>query len=144
MEHIFSQIHMINWWAILAATLSTLPVGFAWYNNAFGFGKIWEKSAGLTKKDLEETKKNMALLQTQWLLQSFVLAILLTCLMRALGVQGFYDSLMFGLIMGALVRGTTHIGNDGFENKPRRLTLINLSQDAVSTTVMAIILGIWL
>ena len=48
----------INWLAILAATLVTLPVGFIWYNKHV-FGTVWMKETGVT----EESAKNANMLK---------------------------------------------------------------------------------
>ena len=48
----------INWLAILAATLVTLPVGFIWYNKHV-FGTVWMRETGIT----EESAKNANMLK---------------------------------------------------------------------------------
>jgi hypothetical protein len=40
----------INWIAIAIAAVSTLVLGFIWYNPKF-FGKAWMKSVGMTEED---------------------------------------------------------------------------------------------
>ena len=49
---------IINWYAIIAATLVGFAVGFVWYGPLFG--KAWMKEIGLTE---EENFKNMQLLR---------------------------------------------------------------------------------
>ena len=49
----------INWIAILLAAVSTLVVGFIWYNPKV-FGTIWMKEAGLTEEKMKGA--NMALI----------------------------------------------------------------------------------
>ena len=45
-----------NWIAILLAALSTLVVGFIWYNPKV-FGTIWMKEAGLTEEKMKGVQK---------------------------------------------------------------------------------------
>ena len=46
-----------NWIGILVAALSSLVVGFVWYNPKV-FGKVWMDSIGITEEDTK--KGNMA------------------------------------------------------------------------------------
>lgn len=46
----------INWIAIFVSALTTLVIGFVWYNPKV-FGTLWMKETGLTQEDL--TKGNM-------------------------------------------------------------------------------------
>ena len=64
----------INFLALLLAALSTLVVGFIWYNPKV-FGTIWMKETGITMDD--EKKPNMLLIFGVSLLYAFFIAFIL-------------------------------------------------------------------
>lgn len=142
MEFISSTINDLNWWAIIVATLSTMPVGFVWYDLKIGFGKRWAKLNGLTEKELNSSS-GMGPTFAVMIATSLATAFLMACLIKATGVTGFWDSLVFGLLFGIVLRGGAHFVHNGFTRKPMELTLIDVGHDMVSLTVMAVIIGLW-
>ena len=77
----------INWMAILLASLSTLVLGFIWYNPKV-FGNIWMKEAGLTLESLKGA--NMF----KMLAGSFIYAFLMSIVLQFLVIHqwGVYSS----------------------------------------------------
>lgn len=142
MEFINTTIDGLNWGAIIVATLSTMPVGFVWYDLKLGFGKRWAKLNGLSEKELGSSK-GMGKTFAVMLATTFVTAFLMACLINATNVDGFWNSLAFGLLFGIVFRGGAHFIHNGFTRKPMALTLIDVGHDMVSLTVMAVILGLW-
>lgn len=142
MEFISNTVSQLNWWAVIVATLSTLPVGYIWYDLKVGFGKRWAKLNGIKTKDLESTD-GMATTFALMLATSLVTAFLLACLLLATGVEGFWDIVLFGLLFGIVLRGGAHFIHNGFTKKPIELTLLDVGHDMVSLTVMVLILGLW-
>lgn len=142
MEFITSSIEQLNWWAIVIATLATMPVGYLWYDLKIGFGKRWAKLNGLSEKQLN-SGEGMAGTFAGMLVVSFITAFLMACIIKATGVEGFWSSLVFGLLFGLILRGGAHFIHNGFTRKPVQLTLIDAGHDMASLTVMAIILGLW-
>ncbi len=53
-------MQLFNLWAILVATLATLPIGFIWYNEKT-FGGIWMKEIGVT--DPEQMKEGVSMVK---------------------------------------------------------------------------------
>lgn len=143
MEFIANAVDQVNWWAIIVATLSTLPVGYLWYDMKMGYGKRWAALNKLTVKNLEGKYDGMAATFATMLFTSFATAFMMACLIIATGVEGFAHSLMFGVIFGIIFRGGAHFIHNGFTQKPMELTLIDASHDMISLTVMALILGLW-
>ena len=64
----------INFLALLAAALSTLVVGFIWYNPKV-FGTIWMKESGMTEEKMKGA--NMALTFGMSFLYAFFIAMVL-------------------------------------------------------------------
>lgn len=79
----------INFLALLLAALSTLVVGFIWYNPKV-FGTIWMKEAGLKEEDMKGTNmvKLFGLSIVYAFLISFVLQMVVIHQFGALGMVG--------------------------------------------------------
>lgn len=79
----------INFLALLLAALSTLVVGFIWYNPKV-FGNVWMKEAGLTEEDMKGANmvKIFGLSIVYAFLISFVLQMLVIHQWGALGMVG--------------------------------------------------------
>ncbi|WP_333599481.1 DUF1761 domain-containing protein [Flavobacterium sp.] len=79
----------INWIALLLAALSTLVVGFIWYNPKV-FGTIWMKEAGITHEDGKNFNmfKIFGLSIVYAFLISFVLQMVVIHQFGALGMVG--------------------------------------------------------
>ena len=79
----------INWIAILLAALSTLVVGFIWYNPKV-FGNIWMKEAGLKEEDMKGVNmvKTFSLSIVYAFLISFILQMMVIHQFGALGMVG--------------------------------------------------------
>lgn len=79
----------INFLALLVAALSTVVVGFIWYNPRV-FGTIWMKESGMTQEKMKGT--NMAMLfglsLLYALLISFILQMLVIHQFGAVGMVG--------------------------------------------------------
>ena len=62
---------MTNWLALIVAAISTLAVGFVWYNPKV-FGTAWMKEVGMTEEDAQ--KGNMAMIFGIALVVAFLLS----------------------------------------------------------------------
>lgn len=70
----------MNWLAILLAALSTLVVGFIWYNPKT-FGNIWMRESGVTEEKMKGS--NMALIFGL----SFIYAIMISLILNFLTIH---------------------------------------------------------
>lgn len=79
----------INWIALLLAALSTLVVGFIWYNPKV-FGNVWMKEVGLTEENMKGANmiKIFGLSIVYAFLISFVLQMSVIHQFGALGMVG--------------------------------------------------------
>lgn len=80
----------INFLALLLASVSTLAVGFVWYNPKV-FGTIWMKESGMTEEKMKGT--NMLLIFGM----SFIYAFLISFILQMLVIHQFGA---FGMIGG--------------------------------------------
>lgn len=142
MDFIINTFDQLNWLAIIAATLATMPVGFVWYDLKMGFGKKWAKHVGLTVKDMNDTDGMAARFGTM-LLTSFLTAIALAALVISLGITTALEGLLFGIVIGAVFRGGAHFIHNGFAKRSNELSFIDAGHDTVSIAVMALIVAIW-
>lgn len=142
MEFINYTIDQLNWWAVVVAALAAFPIGFVWYDLKMGFGKSWMKMVGLKKSDVESSE-GMAGTFGVLTVFAFATAFLLAVLLKATGTTGLVDSVIFGAIVGVVLRGGAHFIHNGFTKRPMALSFLDAGHDMVSMMVMAAILGVW-
>ncbi len=124
-----------NYWAILAASLSTFLLGGIWYSPAV-FGKAWMKENGFT----EEGMKNSNMFKIFGL--AFILAIISAVnLAMFLGpekdvVMGAVWGFAAGFGWVATFVGTHYL----FERKSFKLFLINAGYSVVALMIMGVII----
>ncbi len=155
----------MNPWAVLVAALSTLPIGFIWYNPKV-FGTIWMKETGMTEEKAKEANMlkifGMAILFA--IMISFVLQFSVIHQFGPdgmVGVEGAHESyhnfmaeyghafrtfkhgalhgFITGLFLGLPVIGTNAL----FERKSAKYILINGGYWIVCFTIMGGILCAW-
>lgn len=130
----------INWLAVILATVSTMVVGSVWYAPKV-FGTWWEKSARV------ETKSNAVVAIVITIIVSFISAWVLAG--AAAIAHEFYggsflaNTIVTAIILWAGFTAARFITHDAFENRPRMLTLLNISHELVTYLVMALIIGLF-
>lgn len=128
----------LNYWAILAAALSTFLIGGLWYSPAV-FGKAWMAENGFTEESLKNG--NMAKIFGLAFLLGLIAAVNLAMFLgneSSIANGAFYGFLAgFGWV--ATFVGTHYL----FERKSFRLFLINAGYAVVALTVMGVILAAW-
>lgn len=130
----------INWLAVILATVSTMVVGSIWYTPKV-FGTWWENAARV------ETKSNAVVAIVITVVVSFVSAWVLAG--AAAIAQEFYggsflsNTVVTAIILWAGFTAARFITHDAFENRPRMLTLLNISHELVTFLVMALIIGLF-
>lgn len=133
----------INWLAVAIATFIGTAIAGIWYQEPV-FGKAWRKATGVTPKQSRQAgNAPMVIL----LLVNLVTAIALACLVQICAY--FFDdySVPFAVLNGAVaalaLSATTLIVHNGFELKPKRLTLINATYQLVIFMAMTLIIGLF-
>jgi hypothetical protein len=134
----------INGWAVLLAALSSMVVGSLWYMPGT-FGNAWMKYTGV-KPD----RSKMSSGQMAWMYGSVFVASLVTAYILAhvtwLANQFFGNSFMSDALQTAfwLWLGFTAARlyvHDTFENRRKKLTLLNAAHELVTVLIMAVIIG---
>lgn len=137
------DISNINFFAVIAATLSTFVVGWLWYGPLFG--KAWVDAIDMTEEELQ--RGNMAKIFgfafIFELIMAFNLAMFLTGSPEAAaqvnaGMGAFYGFLTgFGWIFFALAV------NSLYEQKSWKYIFVNGGYWSVAFTIMGLIIGAW-
>lgn len=131
------SVEAINYWAVLAAALSSFLVGGIWYSVLFA--KLWMKVNGFTEEELK--RSNQAAIFGGSFMLAAVIAFFLALFLgpnRDAGM-GALAGLMAGLFWVAASFGITYL----FERKPMSLFFVNAGYHVVTYTLMGIILGAW-
>ena len=131
----------INIWAVLAATLSTMVVGFIWYARPV-FGTWWMKTARVAEGG------SMVYPLVATLIVSFISSVVLAGAISI--VYSYYgesnyllDAVLTALIFWAGFTAARIITHDGFENRPKLLTLLTISHELVTFLVMGLVIGLF-
>lgn len=126
----------INWLAVVAAALSSFPVGFLWYGPFFG--KTWQNHVGLNAEAAARANKGVMFGG------AFVLAFIQAATFALfLGPAPFPLTALYGLITGICWIGTAFGVQYLFEAKSWKLSLINAGYNAVVFTLIGAIIGAW-
>jgi hypothetical protein len=131
----------LNWWAVLAATASTFLVGFLYYSTG-ALGRQWASLVGLTEEEMNAVDGVWSRFAAT-AVTSLLTAILLGALFLATGVDGLWEGLVLGALVGLVFRAGGHVIHHGFAHLPPRLTVIDGLHDVIALAVMGAILGVW-
>jgi len=129
----------INWWAVLAAFVIRMVVGYLWYSPVL-FVKPWQALTGVTP---ESMKAGLGKAIGVDIVLSLVMAFALANIIGASGITdwangagaGFWTWLGFVL--------ATHLPLWAYENRPLKLIAINVSHNLLALVLMGAVLGGW-
>jgi len=135
----------INWLGVILATLSTMVVGSIWYSPKV-FGKQWMKLIGKSEKQLGSDKSAA----TQAIMITVVVSFLSAYVLASFSLMATYYygvSFFEGTIIAALwgwlgFTAARFITHDAFEQRPSKLTWMNVGHEFVTFMVMGIIIGL--
>ncbi len=134
----------INYLAVFLAALSSMVVGSLWYMPAT-FGKAWMRLTGVTPD-----RSKMSAGKMTWMYGSVFVASLLTAYVLAhiafLGNKYMGDSFLSDTLQAAvwLWLGFTAARlyvHDTFEERRKKLTVLNAAHELLTVLVMALIIG---
>ena len=130
----------INWWAVILATVSTMVVGSVWYAPKV-FGNWWEKAARVEVKSSAATAIIVTVIVS--FISAWVLAGAAAIAQEFYGGSFLVNTVITAIILWAGFTAARFITHDAFENRPRMLTLLNISHELVTYLVMAVIIGLF-
>jgi Protein of unknown function (DUF1761) len=128
----------INYWAVLAAGLSSMILGALWYSPML-FGASWMRESGMTEDKARSA--NMAKTMGAAFLLSVIGAGVFAMFLGATATPIFGVSVGFaaGLCWVAGSYGINYL----FEQRSLRLFLINGGYHTIQYTLIGLILGLW-
>jgi hypothetical protein len=132
------QTQYVNWWAVVAAALSTFILGGLWYSPAL-FGKAWMTENGFRA---EERPPNMAKVFGLSLVFSLLMAANLAMFLaepKTTAWWGATAGLLAGFGLVALAVAIIAL----FERRSWRYILINGGYMTTAFVLMGLILGAW-
>jgi hypothetical protein len=141
------HFYSLNWLAIIAATISTMAVGFLWYSPIL-FAKPWMKLMGIecdTPEAKAKMQKEAGPMYGQAMVASLIsatfLALVLTRMLVPSSdiVRGLKIS--FGIWLGFVA--TVQFTNALFTKKPMKLFLIDTGYQLACYLIMGTILTLW-
>ena len=131
------NLHTLNVWAILVATLSAFLIGGLWYSPVL-LGAAWKRANGFTADPPAAGPRGFLIA----FVLSLVMALNLAMFLNAPGT-----TLLFGAMAGFLAGAGWVLVGMGivavFEHRSWKYVLINGGYLTVALTVMGVILGAW-
>jgi Protein of unknown function (DUF1761) len=128
----------INYWAVLAAGLSSMILGALWYSPML-FGASWMRETGMTE-DKARSASMAKVMGTAFLLAVIGAAVFAMFL-------GPTATPLFGISVGFAAGLCWVAGSYGinylFEQRSLRLFLINGGYHTIQYTLIGLILGLW-
>lgn len=132
----------ISWLAVILAAFSTMVVGFIWYAPQV-FGNEWMKLAKIDPKKGADPKVAIAITLIVSFLSAYVLA-------HVIGLSDAFfkdnshmqNSLTTAFWVWLGFTAARFITHDAFENRRKKLTLLNISNEFVTFMVMGLVIGL--
>ncbi|MEQ1736460.1 MAG: DUF1761 domain-containing protein [Rhodoglobus sp.] len=133
----------INYIAVVLATLSSMIVGTIWYTPKV-FGNYWMKQADITPSgDAKDAIRPIIVTVIVSFVTAWVLAGAAFISFSFYGGSFLVNSLLTGVILWAGFTAARFITHDQFDKRTTGLTVLNISHELVTISVMALIIGVW-
>lgn len=135
-----------NWLALIVAAISTMAVGFVWYNPKV-FGSAWMQAVGLTEEDAQ--KGNMPMIFGISFVMAFLFAFWFNYFIQAAHpdtlaeFSTFKHGAFHGAFVGVLVAMPVLATNALFEQKSFKYIAINVGYWIVCISIMGGIITAW-
>jgi hypothetical protein len=136
----------INYWAVLAAAIAQMILGYLWYGPFFG--KPWMAMMGITPESMKTAQskgvgKSYALMAIGALIMSWILAHAIIFASAYLKFSGITAGITVGFLNWLGFIAPVTMGSVLWEGKPWKLWLLNTSYYLVGLCLMGIILALW-
>jgi hypothetical protein len=133
----------IHFPAVLTATLVGFAIGALWYSPLL-FGRTWMALMNFDERTVEEAKRRgMGKTYAAALLNTFVLALILSIFVRHPGATHLWVGLLTGFFVWLGFMVTIHSAGYLWEGKPAKLFFLNAGHSLVSVLVMSAVLSLW-
>jgi hypothetical protein len=136
-EGVMLNLTVLNWYAIVGATLAAFALGGLWYGPLFG--KAWMSAIGKTADELQPPPLPYVISFFTALVTTIVLAMLI----NALGVVRVIDGVLLGAIVGIGFIATAMASDNAFCGWGLKLFLIQSGYRVVYSLIIGAILAFW-
>jgi hypothetical protein len=132
----------INYLAVVLAMVSSMVVGTIWYAKPV-FGKAWAKMVNLDDKKMQEGSiKAILITVVVSLITAYVLAHV-TYLSQAFYNTSFLSAALTTAFWAWLgFTAARFITHDAFEQRPMKLTAMNVAHELVTLLLMGLVIGL--
>jgi hypothetical protein len=133
----------VNWLAVVLAGLSSMVVGSIWYAKPV-FGGMWARMVKLDEKKIEGgSSKAIAIALVMSLLTAFVLAHVSAISRPFYEVSELSAALTTAFWLWLGISMTTIVIHDVFEQRPVKLTFLNVAHQFFMFMAMGLIIGLF-
>lgn len=135
----------VNLWAVLAAAIACMVIGFLWYSPLL-FAKPWMIAMGFNPEDkakIAEMQKGAGPMYGIAMLASLLSAFLLGKIIYHLAIATALYGMKVGFAVWIAFVMTVQLTDKMFSHRPIKLFLINTGYQLVCYLAMGAILGRW-
>jgi len=120
-----------NWAGTAAAAFAAMMIGFIWYLPSV-FGNVWMRALGKRMEELGNPRTSL----TTALAMNVVSAVVLAMVFKMLGIETLFAGLHVAFILALGLVVSNQLMRDGFHGVPRKVSLINGANTAVTYLAM--------
>lgn len=132
----------INFWGVVLAAVAGMVVGSAWYSKAL-FGKMWSDLVKLDQKEMKQgATKAMFTAAALSLLTAYVVAHVTYLSQQFYGVSFQQAGITTGFWLWLGIAMTQAVTGGVFEQRPARLTALNVGNQLVTLLAMGLVVGL--
>lgn len=132
----------VNYVAVLLAALSSFAVGMVWYAKPV-FGAKWMKMVGMNESKAQKgMAQAMAMSFVASLAAAYVLAHVIFLSHQYFNNSFLQDALSTAFWVGVGLQASVIVVHDAFEQRRKKLTLINAGNQLATVLVMGLIIGL--
>jgi hypothetical protein len=133
----------INLLAVVVSAVVGMVIGMAWYSPLL-FGNVWMKLSGMTKKQLDESKKKgMAVPAAVGFLAALVMSYILAHFVDYTGATTALMGIQTGVWLWLGFIATVLLNSVLWEGKPVKLYFLNIAHYLAVLAAMGAILAVW-
>lgn len=132
----------VNYWAVLAAMVSSMIIGSIWYAQSV-FGKTWIKLAKVDMtKDRGSVWKPIAVTAVLSLVTAYVLAHVAYLSNSFFSHSFLQDAVTTAFWLWLGLTSARIVTHDLFEGRPLKLTFLTVAHEFVTLMVMGLVIGL--
>ncbi len=133
----------INWLAVLFATIAGMICAGFWYTKTL-FGPTWRQMTGISEADSQKSGNTpMIIVLFVNIITSIVLVVVINVCRVVFVNKTIWLAVLIGFLLWLAFSATTLITHNAFEQKPTKLTLINVGYQLILFISMSLVIGLF-